>query len=204
MCDPCYQQDYHKRNREARNARKRIPESEYAGNYRKPPRKSPTVPECGHPDRKAVARKMCNACYQQARRDGTVVIGMATCHPDRPELAKQKCHQCYGRDKYWSNPERFAEVSRERQAVSRKRNRDELIAAYGGKCACPRCPEANQAFLTLEHVGGGGRAHRKAVGSHSYADLRRRGYPQEGFTLLCWNCNAASRLTGVCPHMLDE
>jgi hypothetical protein len=87
---------------------------------------------------------------------------------------------------------------------TRKRNRDDLLAAYGGKCVCPKCPETNPDFLTLEHVGGGGRAHRKAVGSHTYADLRRRGYPQDGYTLLCWNCNAGSRFTGVCPHMIQE
>jgi hypothetical protein len=79
--------------------------------------------------------------------------------------------------------------------------RQELIEAYGGRCTCPRCPETSQAFLTLEHINGTGKAHRDVVGSHAYADLRKRGWPQDGYTLLCWNCNLASRLTGVCPHM---
>lgn len=85
----------------------------------------------------------------------------------------------------------------------RAKLRAELIDAYGGRCACERCPETNPAFLTLEHVDGDGKAHRAVAGSHTYADLRRRGWPQEGYTLLCWNCNAATRWGRTCPHMLD-
>jgi hypothetical protein len=102
------------------------------------------------------------------------------------------------------DPERARELQRESQKRMRDRNRDELIAAYGGKCACPKCPETNPAFLTLEHLNGDGKHHRKEMGSHTYADLRRRGFPQEGYTLLCWNCNAGSRFTNVCPHMVED
>jgi hypothetical protein len=42
------------------------------------------------------------------------------------------------------------------------------------------------------------------VGSHAYADLRRRGWPQDGYTLLCWNCNAMTRGGKTCPHMEGE
>jgi len=75
-----------------------------------------------------------------------------------------------------------------------------MVAAYGGHCACPRCPETNPAFLTLEHLNGTGKAHRAKVGRHAYADLRRRGWPKEGYTLLCWNCNAMTRFGRTCPH----
>lgn len=61
--------------------------------------------------------------------------------------------------------------------------------------------ETNSEFLTLEHVNGDGKAHRMKIGSHTYADLRRRGSPQEGYTLLCWNCNAMTRGGRTCPHM---
>ena len=86
----------------------------------------------------------------------------------------------------------------------RAQRRAELVEAYGGRCACPRCPETNQAFLTLEHVNGDGKAHRLKVGSHTYADLRRKGFPRDGYTLLCWNCNAATRFGRPCPHMTSE
>lgn len=39
------------------------------------------------------------------------------------------------------------------------------------------------------------------IGSHVYADLRRRGWPQEGYRLLCWNCNAMTRYGRTCPHV---
>lgn len=75
-----------------------------------------------------------------------------------------------------------------------------MIEAYGGRCACRNCPETNTAFLTLEHVNGDGAEHRAKVGSHTYADLRRKGWPQDGYTLLCWNCNALKRYGRTCPH----
>jgi hypothetical protein len=49
-------------------------------------------------------------------------------------------------------------------------------------------------------VNGDGKTHRLKVGSHVYADLRRRGFPQEGYRLLCWNCNSATRFGRTCPH----
>lgn len=201
LCSFCYMKQYDKARSERRKEERRKDPSEYSPNYRKLPSRPASVPTCGHPDRRVASRGLCHPCYQRARREGQIVVGMAQCHPDRPALAKGKCHKCYEKERYWNNPERMQEVARESGKRTRDRLREQLLAAYGGKCACPRCPETNQAFLTLEHVGGGGRAHRKAVGSHSYADLRRRGYPQEGFTLLCWNCNAGSRFTGTCPHM---
>jgi hypothetical protein len=124
----------------------------------------------------------------------------ATCHPDLPHLANGLCATCHSRNRYKLDPEQARQLARESHARMRKRNRDELIEAYGGKCACADCPETNPAFLTLEHVGGTGKQHREQVGSHAYADLRRRGYPQEGFTLLCWNCNAMTRGGQRCPH----
>jgi len=75
-----------------------------------------------------------------------------------------------------------------------------MVSAYGGRCACANCPETNSAFLCLDHVNGDGKAHRVKVGSHTYADLRRRGWPKEGFRLLCWNCNASTRFGRTCPH----
>lgn len=191
MCGPCY----FKQQNAKRPSRRKDP-SEYAPNYRKPVHQPARVNECGHPEREHVAFGLCAECYRN--RDNR---NMADCHPDQPLVARGLCSACHSKRRYELNPEQARRLSRESQARSRKRNRDELIAAYGGKCACEKCPETNQAFLTLEHIGGGGRQHRKEMGSHTYADLRRRGFPQEGYTLLCWNCNAGSRFTGVCPHM---
>lgn len=193
LCAQCYFQQYDA------SRKKRKEPNEYASNFRKPPHKPVRNADC-HPDRPNHAKGLCVTCYMQQRTNSV----RADCHPDRPHVANGLCSRCHSKARYDENPERARENSRRSQARGRARLRAELLAAYGGRCACPRCPETNQAFLTLEHVNRDGGKHRKQVGSHSYADLRRRGFPQEGYTLLCWNCNAGSRFTGVCPHMLDE
>ena len=85
-----------------------------------------------------------------------------------------------------------------------------MIVAYGGHCVC--CGETAAEFLTLDHVNRDGAAHRAAFGGRGvatslqiYADLRRRGWPQDSYRLLCMNCNfAKSRFGGICPHEQDR
>jgi hypothetical protein len=108
--------------------------------------------------------------------------------------------------------ERQADSIREASAAFRERNRDRLNAenrakaralreqvldAYGTECAC--CHETRYEFLTLDHIGGGGRAHRLATNGRVYADLKRKGFPP-GYRTLCWNCNASRGRYGYCPH----
>jgi len=78
--------------------------------------------------------------------------------------------------------------------------KSEMIAAYGGKCSC--CGECEPRFLTLEHVNGDGASHRDAVGNGEavWRDLKKRGWPSDGFMVFCWNCNAATSGGKKCPH----
>jgi hypothetical protein len=81
-----------------------------------------------------------------------------------------------------------------------RRLRQEVLAAYGGQCAC--CGLDEEPFLTIDHVNGDGAAHRRELGSNGYAVyvwLRRHGYPM-GFRVLCENCNGAIGRYGWCPH----
>jgi len=77
----------------------------------------------------------------------------------------------------------------------------EVMAHYGGAlCSC--CKEETLAFLTMDHVNGGGAQHRKADSSATriYRWLKKHDYP-EGFRVLCMNCNWGARGNdGVCPH----
>lgn len=87
----------------------------------------------------------------------------------------------------------------ERVCRYRRKLRQNVIAAYGGMCAC--CGERNEVFLVIDHLNGGGNAHRRRVGGSSqtfYRWLRDGGYPAE-FRVLCQNCNWAVRMGG-CPH----
>lgn len=86
-----------------------------------------------------------------------------------------------------------------------RRLRRKAYEAYGGpKCAC--CGETEPLFLSIDHVNGGGNAHRKAIkaageaGGGFYQWLKKKGYPP-GFQVLCQNCNVGKwRNGGVCPH----
>ena len=100
---------------------------------------------------------------------------------------------------------RNPELARQYCRDSRTRIRSELIAAYGGRCVC--CGETAAAFLTLDHTNHDGKEHRAAFGGRGiatsfqvYSDLKRRGWPTDGFRLLCMNCNFATRFGAACPH----
>lgn len=75
-----------------------------------------------------------------------------------------------------------------------------VISHYGGRCAC--CGERELAFLAIDHINGGGNAHRRQIrkqGRHYYLWLRDNGYPSD-LRVLCHNCNMAIGFYGSCPH----
>ena len=74
----------------------------------------------------------------------------------------------------------------------------------GGEPSCQCCGEANYLFLTMDHIGGGGMKHRKEVRADKLPMwLKRQGWP-EGYRVLCWNCNSACGIYGVCPHQIER
>lgn len=97
--------------------------------------------------------------------------------------------------------ERELEKMRARAADGRRSIKRQVIAAYGGRCAC--CSEYRIEFLAIDHINRDGSAHRKAIGAQSglstYRWLIRNGFPP-GFRVLCHNCNVASWNYGRCPH----
>lgn len=121
-------------------------------------------------------------------------------HPDRVRATHKRYYEAHREERQADRRAYYRRVEPSKLSEYRRRKtrelREEMIAAYGGKCAC--CGETAPIFLTLEHVNGGGSAHRRAVGN-PYADLKRRGWPKDGYTVLCFNCNWASG-HGGCPH----
>ena len=82
--------------------------------------------------------------------------------------------------------------SKQRNAIAKssKAWKYKLIAlqAYGAACVC--CGETEPAFLTFDHIGGGGEQHRKAdplARKNIALWLIKHSFP-EGFRLLCYNC----------------
>ena len=94
------------------------------------------------------------------------------------------------------NPERQREYKR----GSDRRVRKEAVEVYGGKCEC--CGENEYLFLQLDHIGGGGLAHRRKInrnGAGYWRWWRKQGWPP-GLRVLCANCHAAITIQGKCPH----
>jgi hypothetical protein len=82
-----------------------------------------------------------------------------------------------------------------------------VIEAYGSECAC--CGETEPAFLTLDHINGGGNKHRMEVCGNAstasfYTWVIRNGFPRDILRLLCYNCNCARAYVGYCPHETNK
>ncbi len=80
----------------------------------------------------------------------------------------------------------------------RRKFRQQVLEAYGGKCVC--CGETTPEFLTIDHIFKDGAAHRREIGNDLYPWLVRNGFPKDRFRLLCMNCNLAIGQHGKCPH----
>jgi ribosome-associated translation inhibitor RaiA len=93
-------------------------------------------------------------------------------------------------------------IKAHRQAHGQKL-KETILSHYSGgipKCAC--CGEQNMAFLSIDHVEGGGNKQMRKLkrrGNGFYRWLRNNGYPS-GYRVLCMNCNSALGLRGHCPH----
>jgi hypothetical protein len=93
-------------------------------------------------------------------------------------------------------------LSMTKRAISDRRYRlsikQKVFDAYGGKCEC--CGEQNISVLTIDHINGGGQAHRNGRSSTAlYRELKKKQFPP-GYRVLCFNCNCTIGTYGECPH----
>lgn len=110
--------------------------------------------------------------------------------------AKGLCRRCYNtafkaRLKA-TNPEYRADESR-RACEEYRQLKWAAIQNLGAKCHC--CGEASLEFLLVVLVDG-----RRPSSATFYKDIRKQGYPQDKYRLLCRNCYWAIRNWGYCPH----
>lgn len=95
------------------------------------------------------------------------------------------------------------------QQTTRQRRKLLVLSHYSDgsppRCAC--CGEQHIEFLTLDHVNGGGGAHRRELGIRGSTELYqwvvRNKFPA-GFRVLCMNCNSAIGHFGYCPHRPEQ
>jgi len=76
----------------------------------------------------------------------------------------------------------------------------EVLTHYGnGKLACVKCGFNDIRALTIDHISGGGNAHRRQLstgkqgGANFYRWLRQNNYPR-GYQVLCMNCQFISQV----------
>lgn len=139
-------------------------------------------------------RITCEGCLikqRQLRREKRERGECASC-PSTAVPGKVLCEKCEKKDR--------------RSGLRRRRRfRTEVMAHYGGKCAC--CGETAIEFLTIDHIAGNGNRHRKEIGRQGgwrfYQWLQENGYPA-GFRVLCFNCNCSIGHWGYCPHSRQE
>jgi hypothetical protein len=95
---------------------------------------------------------------------------------------------------YWSDPEPTRRRVRVQSSIYDEVKKIQVISHYGkGVGACVVCGEDDLNCLSIDHINGGGREHRKRIGSHFYAWLIKNGFP-EGYQTLCMNCQFKKRV----------
>jgi hypothetical protein len=110
----------------------------------------------------------------------------------------------YSRKHYWRHREK--EIIRVMEGNKRRyrRQRLEVLIHYGAKCAC--CGEERIYFLGIDHINGGGTAHRKELWKkhqNIYTFLIKSKFPTE-YRILCHNCNLSLGFYGFCPHQIER
>lgn len=117
------------------------------------------------------------------------------------------CYDCGGKHGPVRPGYIICEFCSQRHINLRYRIKIEVLTHYSNgtpKCSCQNCPEHTNPhldFLTIDHIGGGGKQHRKQIKeTYIYRWLRTNNFP-DGYRVLCINCNFAIGKTGTCPHL---
>ena len=164
-------------------------------------------------ERKHIANGLCEF-HRDRKRRGKPLEGPPQRRPDGIILFEKQCTMCGW---IFPNTKEYFHTSknsydgltsqckhcRSKLATSRNRRvRREVLSHYSdGIPHCVCCGETEFEFLTIDHINGGGNAHRKSTGSGANMTdwIRRNNYP-DGFQILCMNCNWAKGMYGECPH----
>jgi len=135
-------------------------------------------------------------------------------YQENKEKINRRNNQRYikNKEKYKLTQKRYFQNNKEkiyeRARLYRRRIKLEIFNHYSGdppKCDC--CKEEQFEFLTIDHIDGSGREHRRQFGGRGgdalYQWLRRNNYPK-GFRVLCYNCNCCIGHLGYCPHSREK
>jgi hypothetical protein len=127
----------------------------------------------------------CRGCKQEANQES-----IRRRRASNPE-AERETEREYRRQWRAANPEASQRLTRESMRRQHAAHRDVVFDHYGRACAC--C--GSEVKPTIDHVDGGGRAHRAQIGHGSgnlYRWLVANDFP-DGFQALCYPCNRSKR-----------
>lgn len=109
--------------------------------------------------------------------------------PEYRERHKRDVREWQKKNRHKYKPERIKQKAQLKQ---------EVLTHYGNdNCSCVLCGYPDIRALTIDHINGGGSAHRRKIkrsGYTFYYWLRQQGYP-EGYRTLCMNCQFIQRDT---------
>ena len=94
-----------------------------------------------------------------------------------------------------------------------RRKRREVIDGLGA--ACEGCGETDYVLLTVDHIHGGGNAHRRALNKNGntknlagstvfFNAILREGLPKDKYRCLCWNCQHKAKLGYPLPTKMAD
>jgi hypothetical protein len=148
---------------------------------------------------KDVHKYICLSCEnrrnsEQAKKDPKRAVQWKKDHPDRIRVVQKDWL-----DAVPGRREKFRQKGRDRRSQVRL----DVIRHYSnGTMTCSCCNDGTVDFLCIDHIAGGGNAHRRVLKRKSgrfFLWLIQEKYP-EGFRVLCHNCNHAFSKLGRCPH----
>jgi len=153
-----------------------------------------------HNPEKVEKRRVSASTYARNSRKRNALAGLCIECGMHPCVDGSICDQCKiaQRQRRNKRSDHYLALAKK----SRDKLRNEVLKAYGSKCAC--CGEIQPEFLAVDHINNDGAEHRRTVGTGLYQWLRKNGFPKEVFQLLCHNCNFAKAKYGVCPHQKNS
>ena len=143
----------------------------------------------------------CNTCNNQERieRESLKKLGLFVNKSRQPRLNLTEDEKITRKENEFIYQKKYRKENyRDLKTKEMERlNKDKRagIEYYGGCCQC--CGEKEFKFLTLEHLDG--REKHERTGKYGWRKARIMGYP-DNLTVLCFNCNCAKGIYGICPH----
>jgi hypothetical protein len=122
---------------------------------------------------------------------------------ERPvEKGRRICSSCHNKQRTPEAVKRARAKFQIYRSNYRKQQKQNVLAAYGGKCYC--CGEDNAMFLTIDHINNDGGEQRR-INQHFrniFVALTTKPVDLNTYRVACFSCNCGRQVNNgtVCPH----